>query len=96
MDSIVRLSSTAKDVPHHYVLVCSVVALPLLLLVARHLLWGQTGHAEPPALPTFFIPFIGNTYQYVTDNMGFLKRARLVERFTCRLLLPTYETLDIT
>ncbi len=51
------------------------LALPLLLLM-----WGRLGAsspgAEPASLPHEGLPFIGNTYQYITDNARFLARAR--------------------
>jgi hypothetical protein len=47
-------------------------------VVAFHYL-SHRGSKTPASLPNVGIPFVGNTYQYVMDNLTFLSRARLVQ-----------------
>ncbi|KAJ5019015.1 Cholesterol 7-alpha-monooxygenase [Colletotrichum sp. SAR 10_99] len=66
------------DLPHVFysnatILHLSWLILPLISILFLSRIFRKKA-AEPPSLPER-IPYVSNTYQYLTDNHGFLKRA---------------------
>lgn len=88
METTISLLGRFWDSPSHVnIQLYTVTAALLSAFIWWFTFWRRNKH-EPPALRDV-LPFLTNTYQYMTNQVRFNERVR------CASSVPSYKTIDV-